>query len=73
MKNAKWVSLAVLVMLLSLSWIASSQEPKNNMTFFITSVGSGKGADLGGWRARINTAKRWRKRLAPATEPGTLT
>jgi hypothetical protein len=48
MKNAKWVSLAILVVLLSLSWIASSQEPKTNMTFFITSVGSGKGADLGG-------------------------
>ncbi|HEY7217114.1 MAG TPA: lectin [Candidatus Binatia bacterium] len=36
------------MMLLSLSWMVSSQEPKNNMTFFITSVGSGKGADLGG-------------------------
>ena len=48
MKTAKWVSLAILVVLLSLSWIASSQEPKTNMTFFITSVGSGKGADLGG-------------------------
>jgi hypothetical protein len=48
MKNAKWVSLAILVVLLSLSWIASSQEAKTNMTFFITSVGSGKGADLGG-------------------------
>ena len=48
MKNAKWVSLAILVVLLSLNWMASSQEPKTNMTFFITSVGSGKGADLGG-------------------------
>jgi hypothetical protein len=48
MKNTMRVSLAVLVVLLSLSWIASSQEAKTNMTFFITSVGSGKGADLGG-------------------------
>jgi hypothetical protein len=48
MKNKVWMPLVVLVVLLSLSWIASSQEPKNNMTFFITSVGSGKGADLGG-------------------------
>src|SRR6266576_2186860 len=48
MKTTIGVSLAVLIVLLSLSWIASSQEPKNNMTFFITSVGSGKGADLGG-------------------------
>ena len=31
MKNTMRVSLAVLVVLLSLSWMASSQEPKNNM------------------------------------------
>jgi hypothetical protein len=60
-------------MLLSLSWIARSQEPKNNMTFFITSVGSGKAPTWAGWRAQTNTAKPWRKRSAPATEPGTLT
>lgn len=36
------------VISLSLSWAAVSQEQKNPMTFFITSVGSGKGADLGG-------------------------
>jgi hypothetical protein len=34
------------VMALSLS--GSGQAQQNNMTFFITSVGSGKGADLGG-------------------------
>jgi hypothetical protein len=48
MKNLIRFSLVVVVVLLSLSWIASSQEQKTNMTFFITSVGSGKGADLGG-------------------------
>ena len=48
MKNKVWMSLAVLMVLLSLSWVASSQEPKGRMTFFITSIGSGKGADLGG-------------------------
>jgi hypothetical protein len=48
MKNMISLSLAVVIVLLSLSWIASSQEQKTNMTFFITSVGSGKGADLGG-------------------------
>jgi hypothetical protein len=36
------------VAFLSLNWIASSQEQKSGLTFFITSVGSGKGADLGG-------------------------
>src|SRR5918999_740525 len=48
MKNIIVTSLAVIVAMLSLNWIASSQEQKSGMTFFITSVGSGKGADLGG-------------------------
>jgi len=48
MKNLIFTFLAVIVALLSLSWIAGSQEQKSAMTFFITSVGSGKGADLGG-------------------------
>jgi hypothetical protein len=48
MKNVMRFSLVVIVVLLSLSWIASSQEPKTNVTFFVTSAGSGKGADLGG-------------------------
>jgi hypothetical protein len=48
MKNAILTSLAVIVASLSLSWIASSQEQKSAVTFFITSVGSGRGADLGG-------------------------
>jgi hypothetical protein len=48
MKNAILTSLAVIVASLSLSWIASSQEQKSAVTFFISSVGSGKGADLGG-------------------------
>jgi hypothetical protein len=49
MNNATRISLAITVVVLtSLSWIANSQEPKTNMTFFITSVGSEKGADLGG-------------------------
>jgi hypothetical protein len=48
MKNITFTCLAITVALLSLSWVASSQEQKSAMTFFITSVGSGKGADLGG-------------------------
>jgi hypothetical protein len=31
---------------LSLAWNAGSQEPKSSMTFFITSVDSGKGAHI---------------------------
>jgi len=34
--------------LMSLGWAGASQAQQSNMTFFITSVGSGKGADLGG-------------------------
>jgi hypothetical protein len=48
MKNTIVASIVLVAALLSLSWIASSQEQKSAMTFFITSVGSGKGADLGG-------------------------
>jgi hypothetical protein len=48
MKNMIRFSFAVVIVLLSLSWIASSQEQQTSMTFFVTSVGSGKGADLGG-------------------------
>jgi hypothetical protein len=48
MKNIIVTSLVVIVALFSLNWIAGSQEQKSGMTFFITSVGSGKGADLGG-------------------------
>ena len=75
MKNTMRVSLAVLVVLLSLSWMASSQEPKNNMTFFITSVGSEKGADLGGLagadkhcQALAQAARRRRPNLARLLE-----
>jgi hypothetical protein len=48
MKNTIPIFLGLAVGLLSLSWVASSQEQKSAMTFFITSAGSGKGADLGG-------------------------
>ena len=34
--------------LLSLGWGVSAQMQKSDMTFFITSTGAGKGADLGG-------------------------
>ena len=48
MKNTTGFSLVVIVALLSLSSSASLQEQQTNLTFFVTSVGSGKGADLGG-------------------------
>ena len=48
MKNTMPISLGLAVGLLSLAWVASSQEQKSALTYFITSAGSGKGADLGG-------------------------
>ncbi|HEY6367180.1 MAG TPA: hypothetical protein VI585_20545 [Candidatus Binatia bacterium] len=69
MKNAILTSLAVIVASLSLSWIASSQEQKSAVTFFITSVGSGKGADLGG----LAGADKLCQALAQAVGAGTRT
>jgi hypothetical protein len=48
MKNTTHFSLVATVALLLLSSDANLQERQNNMTFFVTSAGSGKGADLGG-------------------------
>jgi hypothetical protein len=48
MKNIIGFSLFATAALLILSSDASLQERQNNLTFFITSAGPGKGADLGG-------------------------
>ncbi|MGH7931281.1 MAG: lectin, partial [Candidatus Binatia bacterium] len=48
MKDTTRFALIVTVALLLLNSEASLQERKSDMTFFITSVGSGRGADLGG-------------------------
>ncbi len=41
------------------------------MSFFVSSTGSGKGADLAGWPAGINCASRWPRPPAPVRKPGT--
>ena len=69
MKNMIRFFLAAIVVLLSVSWIASSQEQQTNMTFFVTSVGSGKGADLGG----MEGADRHCQSLAQAVGAGNRT
>src|SRR5215813_10905945 len=48
MKNSRRLFFVVTVALLSLYATAGVQAQQNTMTFFITSVGSGKGAELGG-------------------------
>jgi hypothetical protein len=54
---------------LSLGWAGASLAQQNNMTFFITSVGSGKGGDLGG----IEGADRHCQQLAAAAGAGSKT
>jgi hypothetical protein len=48
MKNTARLNLFVAAALLLLSSDANLQERQNNVTFFITSTGPGKGGDLGG-------------------------
>src|SRR5215470_10202845 len=62
MKKAIRLGVLASAALMALSLTGSGQA-QNNMTFFITSAGSGKGADLGGlagaggktWRAYLST------------------
>jgi hypothetical protein len=48
MQSARRLSILVPVALLWLGGTASGQSPASNMSFFVTSAGSGKGGDLGG-------------------------
>src|SRR5882724_254044 len=48
MKSTAHFSVIVAAALLSLGSSTALQAQQSNMTFFVTSVGSGKGADLGG-------------------------
>ena len=57
------------VVLLLLGWGAGAQTQPSGMTFFITSAGSGKGADLGG----LAGADRICQSLAAAAGAGKLT
>ena len=44
-----------------------------DMSFFVTSAGSGKGGDLGGLRVRTSTVSTWPRRPARAARRGTPT
>jgi len=48
MNNRTWFWILTMVTLLSLGGSAGGQAQQSEMTFFITSAGSGRGADLGG-------------------------
>ena len=69
MKNLTRCVLVVAVAALSLHATTGVQAQQTAMTFFITSVGSGKGADLGG----LAGADRHCKALAQAVDAGNRT
>lgn len=46
--NKRNIGIVAAVALLALGFAAGAQTKKSDMTFFVTSAGSGKGADLGG-------------------------
>jgi hypothetical protein len=58
MKKMIVAPLGLIIALLSANGVASPQEKQSEMTFFITSVGPGNGADLGGRAARASEARR---------------
>ena len=69
--NSKKINLALLVglSLASASCAGPDAQPQNPMTFFVTSAGSGKGADLGG----LSGADRQCQTLAQAVGAGNRT
>src|ERR671923_1263748 len=69
MNHTMRLSLLALLVLMSLSVSAPAQAQQATMTFFITSVGSGNGADLGG----LEGADRHCQSLAQAAGAGNRT
>jgi hypothetical protein len=69
MTTTQRLSILASAAVLSLGWAGASLAQQNNMTFFITSVGSGKGGDLGG----IEGADRHCQQLATAAGAGSKT
>ena len=63
--------LAATAAMLALAMSGSTIAQQAAMTFFVTSVGSGKGADLGGLAGAERTASNSRRPPAPAARPGT--
>ena len=59
----------------TLALLAACATPSGSgpMSFFITSAGSGKGADLGGLAGADAIARSWPARPVPAARPGVPT
>ena len=73
MQNLSRLFLVMAVAALVLHATADVQAQQNAMTFFITSVGSGKGADLGGLAGADRHCQNWRRQSEPVTGRGTPT
>ncbi len=69
MKGTSKLRLAISVALAAAGLSACSMTPQNSMTFFVTSVGGGKGADLGG----LSGADQHCQKLAQAVGAGNRT
>ena len=68
-KNAGyWMTVSVV--LAGLTVFGGAQPFAGDMSFFVSSVGSGKGADLGGSKERTGFAGRWPSRQAPEAGRG---
>ena len=69
MNHTMRLPLLVFLVVVSLSWSAPAEAQQATMTFFVTSVGLGKGADLGG----LEGADRHCQALAQAVGAGSYT
>jgi hypothetical protein len=58
--------------MLSVALPEGAQAQQANMSFFVTSTGSGKGADLGGLAGADQRCQQLRKPPARPARPGTL-
>ena len=59
--------------LLGLSAVGGQAQQQQPMGFFVTSVGPGDGATLGGLEEQTGTARRWPRPWAPASDVARLT
>ena len=64
-------SIFFLVLLIAAGFGGACRAQQSEMSFFVTSAGSGRGADLGAWLVRIGFANNLRRRRGPAAAHGT--
>jgi hypothetical protein len=67
------LSILVSMALLWLAGTAGAQAQSGNMSFFVTSAGPGKGADLGGLAGADQTCRSSHRRPGRGARPGART